>query len=160
MQLALVLDSLLEFCTVGSKWKWSLTSKKTRNLAVFSDYTRATSLPSFERYNLIYGWNGSGKTALSRLSASLESGAHPSYPDLQYNVTCDGKEFTQQDAFPTKVKVFNTDSVNKNVKLLSVHASPKPFSGKSNRNRSYRRPDARKRSDALKTKLLLTEQER
>ncbi|MET1756996.1 AAA family ATPase [Novosphingobium sp. RD2P27] len=41
---------------------------------------RSPSL-DFRRYNLIYGFNGSGKSRLSRLFASLESGEpHPKLP--------------------------------------------------------------------------------
>jgi len=36
--------------------------------AVWSGYDgRTSTAPDFERYNLIYGWNASGKTTLSRI---------------------------------------------------------------------------------------------
>lgn len=39
---------------------------------VFRDFRWPTNLPDFGRYNLIYGWNGTGKTSLSRVLRALE----------------------------------------------------------------------------------------
>jgi len=40
--------------------------------AVWSGYdARRSRAPDFERYNLIYGWNASGKTTLSRVFGLL-----------------------------------------------------------------------------------------
>lgn len=36
--------------------------KKIRNLGIFSDFKWPDALENFKRFNLIYGWNGSGKT--------------------------------------------------------------------------------------------------
>lgn len=97
---------------------------KIKNLAVFSDYRWDTKLDPFKRYNLIYGWNGSGKTALSRLFDSLESGEHEDYPDLEFQVAAEGKKYTQENTFTTKVRVFNSDYIQRNVNLVDGHASP------------------------------------
>jgi len=41
---------------------------KIKNLGlVFSNYTWDSTIPDFKQFNLIYGWNGTGKTTLSRL---------------------------------------------------------------------------------------------
>ena len=40
---------------------------KIKNLGVFSNYTRNSELKNFEEKNIIYGWNYSGKTTVSRL---------------------------------------------------------------------------------------------
>lgn len=46
-----------------------------KNLGVFHDFSAPTDLQAFRRYNLIYGFNGSGKTILSRVFGSIEKGA-------------------------------------------------------------------------------------
>lgn len=44
---------------------------RLRHPGVLRDFTWPADLPSFGRYNLIYGWNGSGKTTLSNLFRAL-----------------------------------------------------------------------------------------
>jgi len=41
--------------------------KKTKGLGVYGDYAPPAGLAEFGIKNLIYGWNSSGKTSLSRL---------------------------------------------------------------------------------------------
>ena len=41
---------------------------KIKNLGVFSNYPRNSELKDFDEKNIIYGWNYSGKTTISRLS--------------------------------------------------------------------------------------------
>ena len=64
--------------------------KKIKNLGVFSSYQWDSTLPDFERYNLFYGWNGTGKTTLSKLFASLEQGQAAEFSDLEYEIEADG----------------------------------------------------------------------
>lgn len=45
-----------------------------RKLAVFDAYAPTAGEGHFYRYNLVYGFNGCGKTTLSRIFASLEQG--------------------------------------------------------------------------------------
>lgn len=47
---------------------------RLRNCGIFRNFTWPPDLPEFGRYNLIYGWNGTGKTTLSRLLRNLEFG--------------------------------------------------------------------------------------
>ena len=48
-----------------------------RQCGVFRDFTWPQGLPGFARYNLVYGWNATGKTTLSRLFAPWKSAVHP-----------------------------------------------------------------------------------
>jgi wobble nucleotide-excising tRNase len=45
---------------------------KIKNCPSFIDFQPATGLPDFRKYNLFYGWNGSGKTSFSRILRSFE----------------------------------------------------------------------------------------
>jgi len=54
--------------------------KKIRRLkhpGVLRDFTWPSDLPAFGRFNLIYGWNGTGKTTLSRILRCLEKRTAP-----------------------------------------------------------------------------------
>ncbi|MDD3301221.1 MAG: AAA family ATPase [Patescibacteria group bacterium] len=45
---------------------------KLKNFGIFHDFVWAAELPDFKKFNLIYGWNRSGKTTISRIFASCE----------------------------------------------------------------------------------------
>ncbi len=45
---------------------------KLKNFGIFHDFSWKAELPEFQRFNLIYGWNRSGKTTVSRVFASCE----------------------------------------------------------------------------------------
>lgn len=47
---------------------------KIKNFPSFVDFKPTNDLPEFSKYNLIYGWNGSGKTCFSRILRSFELG--------------------------------------------------------------------------------------
>lgn len=51
--------------------------KRIRHPGVIRDFSWTTDLFEFGRYNLIYGWNGSGKTTISRLFRALERRTAP-----------------------------------------------------------------------------------
>ncbi len=46
--------------------------ESVKNCGIFEDFRWSASLPDFERVNLIYGTNGSGKTSLARALDSLD----------------------------------------------------------------------------------------
>lgn len=46
---------------------------KAKNYRIFRDFAWPTSgLPDFARFNVIYGWNGAGKTSLSNIFRHIE----------------------------------------------------------------------------------------
>lgn len=98
---------------------------KIKNLGlVFSDYTRDTNLPIFKRYNLIYGWNGCGKTTFSKLFNALENGGDKNIPNLEYEIESEnGKIIKQGENLNQKVRVFNQDFVEKNITILEGKAN-------------------------------------
>jgi wobble nucleotide-excising tRNase len=77
-------------------------------MGVYADFSWATGFPEFKDYNVIYGWNGTGKTTLSKLLGTLNTGSHPDFPSLEYTVQ-DSDASTHIPTgrhFPTSVRVF------------------------------------------------------
>lgn len=91
---------------------------KIKNLGIFRDYKWDSSLEDFCRYNLIYGWNGCGKTTLSKLFTGLEPGKIDKYSLLEYEVATPTKTWKQGTNFDEKVRVFNRDYVLANVERI------------------------------------------
>ena len=50
---------------------------KIKKFPSFVDFKPTTDLPEFSKYNLIYGWNGSGKTTFSRILRLFELQTNP-----------------------------------------------------------------------------------
>lgn len=98
---------------------------KIKNLGlVFNDYSWSSNiktgpqLPDFKQYNLIYGWNATGKTTLSKLFDALEQGELKSVPTLEYEIEDkDKNKFKNGEKFNKKVRVFNQDYIENNIKI-------------------------------------------
>lgn len=110
---------------------------KIKDCPSFVDFKPDNELPEFKKYNLIYGWNGSGKTSFSRILRSFELGEnHYKQPDklpeftlkLSNGISIDQNDLT---AFPN-IRVFNKDFINESV--LGT-GGPKPifFLGKESK---------------------------
>jgi len=91
---------------------------RLKNAGVFVDFGWSATLEEFKRFNLIYGWNRSGKTTLSRVFRALETKTlHDSLLASDFEVQhANGKikkdEIAQSNLL---VKVFNEDFVRENV---------------------------------------------
>ncbi len=88
---------------------------RLRDCGVFRDFKWPTDLPGFGRYNLLYGWNWSGKTTLSRLFRALETRTAPANGQVTLSVNgCDvtGDDFAQATI---SVRVFNRDFMTESV---------------------------------------------
>lgn len=85
---------------------------------VFNDFNwnRDSTLQSFREKNIIYGWNYSGKTTLSRIFCSLRDKAiHLDYPEAKFKLKLgDNQEFDsgQLENFDTTVLVFNKEYID------------------------------------------------
>jgi len=120
--------------------------KRLRDCGVFRDFTWPNDLPCLGSYNLIYGWNWSGKTTLSKICRALESRAAP--PDGQVTVTVDGRDVDNDDfAHVTlAIRVFNRDFVAENVFPTDGEVAPIFVLGKES-------VEKQKQVDELKTTL-------
>lgn len=94
--------------------------KKIKDCASFVDFKPEADLPEFKKYNLIYGWNGSGKTCFSRVLRSFELGenyyAQPGKsPEFEFKLS-NGDSIDQNNltALPN-IRVFNKDFINESV---------------------------------------------
>ena len=88
---------------------------KIKHPGTLHDFTWSQDLPDFGRYNLIYGWNGTGKTTISRLFRALETRTVPANCEIEFSINgtgVRGPDF-QQTTLP--VRVFNRDFVLANV---------------------------------------------
>lgn len=94
---------------------------KIKNLGlVFSNYTWDPSLPIFKKFNLVYGWNGSGKTTLSRLFDYINE---ESLNNIEFEIEDgNGNKYKQGTKFPQKIRIFNQDYIQNNIKIIESKA--------------------------------------
>ena len=116
---------------------------KLKNFGIFHEFTWKTELLDFKKYNLIYGWNRSGKTTISRVFASCEKKCTYDKENFkQYPATFDeGGMLTEQGEFEIKtsdnttvkntdvatnvlpIKVFNQDFIDNNISFDPSNSS-------------------------------------
>ena len=90
---------------------------KLEKLGIYKDI-RTKTIADFKRYNLIYGWNGSGKSTFSRLFRVIgEENVPENFAGLKYTITVDGNRYSERDKLPTttNIAVFNEDFMNENI---------------------------------------------
>ena len=88
---------------------------KLKHPGVLHDFTWPQDLATFGRYNLIYRWNGTGKTTISRLFHAIEARTAPTNYEAEvsiYGQALHGSAFSQATL---PVRVFNRDFVAANV---------------------------------------------
>lgn len=106
---------------------------KVKNLGVFADYTWGAQLSSFERFNVIYGDNGSGKTTFSRLLDCLKTGSHDEYPTLEYRIESQSGDLVHGQPAARKIRVFNADYVQLNIGPMDSPLKPILVIGEENK---------------------------
>mgnify|MGYP000052721105 FL=1 len=73
----------------------------------------------FNERNLIYGWNYSGKTTLSRIFSSIKNKKiHRSYTSGKFSITTDTGTYDENDieSIPSNIEIFNSEYINENLK--------------------------------------------
>ncbi|WP_295003484.1 AAA family ATPase [uncultured Dechloromonas sp.] len=89
---------------------------KIRGHRIFKNFTWPITLEEFGRFNLVYGWNGTGKTTLSGLLKSLQTGTAVLEGDVDFvldGTTVAGKDLSQVGL--PQVRVFSRDTVARSV---------------------------------------------
>ena len=88
------------------------------NLGIYKDYKKDDDLLPFNRFNLFYGWNGSGKTTISRLFRMIEKRDIPKdYSNIRYKIEINSKKYTEKDlkSINENVFVFNEEFIEENI---------------------------------------------
>ena len=88
---------------------------KLKHPGVLHDFTWPQDLATFGRYNLIYGWNGSGKTTISRLFHAIETRTAPTNYEAEVSVNGQVLPGSDFSLVTLPVRVFNRDFVAANV---------------------------------------------
>lgn len=98
---------------------------KLKNFGIFYDFSWKTELLEFKKFNLIYGWNRSGKTTVSRIFASCEKKCvydefkFRQYPEKgEFEIKTDDNATIKDTDVATNIlpiKVFNQDFIDDNI---------------------------------------------
>ena len=101
---------------------------KIKDFGLFKNFKWHSNLQNFCQYNLIYGWNYSGKTTLSRIFGCIElKELHSDFQNAEFELTDDkNNKITQSglDNSSYQFRVFNTDFVEENLHWDSQEAEP------------------------------------
>ena len=100
--------------------------KSIKNFGVFDNYQTSADLPDFKKYNLIYGWNTSGKTTLSRLLRCFELQAiHDDFSQAVFQLQTNNGIISNENLDQhTSIRVFNKDFIDENVFTQENTAQP------------------------------------
>ncbi|HUF21494.1 MAG TPA: AAA family ATPase, partial [Burkholderiales bacterium] len=129
--------------------------ERVASAAVWSGYDgRASSAPDFERYNLIYGWNASGKTTLSRVIGLFTGSSSTRLPAGARVRVYVGQEILdsskEQDRGRITVRIFNRDFIDDNLQRDDYTHAPALFIvGQENIRLSSRIASLTRRRDRL-----------
>lgn len=107
---------------------------RIKDFGVFHNFSWNADIPEFKTFNLLYGWNYSGKTTLSRAFRCLElSALHPDYPSATFDFEdTAGTHYDQQFLNPPLIRVFNSDFCRKNLQWDTESMEPIFMLGEDN----------------------------
>lgn len=127
--------------------------KRLKGFATFRDFSWPLELHPFSRYNLIYGWNATGKTTLSRLLQALERGEAPACEaatlELSDGGTVTGDQFPQ--SHPVSIRVYNSDFITRNVFPTDGNVPPVFVLGEQRKEDQAKLEQARTKLNELQT---------
>ncbi|MGB4653980.1 MAG: AAA family ATPase [Bacteroidales bacterium] len=99
-----------------------------KNFGVFNAYRRSGNIQDFEKVNIIYGWNYSGKTTISRVFQCFEScKLKEHYPQAEFELEdFEGNKGNQSNLNINnfEIKVFNSDFIKDNIHLEGERFNP------------------------------------
>lgn len=102
--------------------------QKASDYRIFRNFSWPTDLLDFARFNVIYGWNGSGKTSVSNLFRHIQR--RHALTDGQIEILVDKTRVAGAD-FGTvvlpAVRVFNRDAIDRNIFELADQQLPPVF---------------------------------
>lgn len=90
-----------------------------RKCGVFADFAwNAEGLDDFGDFNLIYGWNGTGKSTISRIFRALERQRRVEQGEVELKLdgsNISGDQFADRPLEAAAIKVFNQDFVKESI---------------------------------------------
>ncbi|WP_439884779.1 AAA family ATPase [Pseudomonas syringae] len=101
--------------------------QKIKGLGVYADYSRPADTQEFASKNLIYGWNYSGKTTLSRLFGLLESKkVNSDLNECSFTFDTHDGPITERNYIQSNsiVRVFNSDFIADNLNFSGQAFDP------------------------------------
>ncbi len=101
--------------------------EKIKGLGVYQSYSKPAGTQDFGIKNLIYGWNYSGKTTLSRLFAQIEAkSTNPDLSGCEFIISTDQDSITEKNfsGCGVSVRVFNSDFVRTNLHFEGKSFNP------------------------------------
>ncbi len=108
--------------------------KEIKNIDAFDSFSWQAD--DFKRYNLIYGWNGSGKTTVSRLFSFLEKRRIelPEYKSIEFSIQSDARIYKGNDleTHDLDIRVFNEIFINENISFNDSKAKQIIMIGREN----------------------------
>ncbi|HHK2835199.1 TPA: AAA family ATPase [Pseudomonas aeruginosa] len=123
--------------------------ERIRNLGVYHNYIKPAGTKEFAAKNLIYGWNYSGKTTLSRLFAQIEERLpHADFQNCEFTFNSGSEAVTEKNFHECglSVRVFNSDFVRNNLFFDSGSCNPILLLGKESE-------EAQKKINALNERI-------
>ncbi|CAG7716641.1 unnamed protein product [Allacma fusca] len=98
------------------------------DFGVYKKIQKSDGYDDFKIKNIIYGWNYSGKTTLSRIFSSIEDKKiHPDFSLAKFKISLNDDSVLKQSELSTSnliIKVFNTDYVAKNLRWDDSDVEP------------------------------------
>jgi len=105
---------------------------KIKNIGIFRDFNWNSSIPEFKKYNAFYGWNGTGKTTITRLLSIFEKNNLDKIEleddsvliiETENGILKLSKNESISDLLSNKIRVFNEDFINENLNWSEGKAS-------------------------------------
>ena len=130
--------------------------KSIKNFGVFDNYHTDSNLPDFKRYNLIYGWNASGKTTLSRLLRCFELKAiHSDFSQAEFQLQMENESLSNHENLDkiSNIRVFNKDFINESVFTEGGKVKPIYYIGKEDIEKKKKLEDLKKEEENIKKQL-------
>jgi wobble nucleotide-excising tRNase len=133
--------------------------QKIKDHLIFIRFNWPKGLLDFKEKNLIYGWNGTGKSTLSNLFRLIEKNTPISEGEVEFIIT--RKSVNGMDLATTKelpqVRVFNEDFISENVFTSNGSTAPIFFLGEENIEKQKKIEDLQ--DDLSKARNDISEQE-
>ena len=133
--------------------------KSIKSFGVFNEYQTDPSLSDFNKYNLIYGWNASGKTTLSRLLRCFElKTIHIDFPKAEFQLQMDDELLSHESLDKIlNIKVFNKDFIDESIFTEGGKVKPIYYIGKEDIEKKKKLEDLKREEESLKKQLHSTE---